>query len=67
MKIHEMHEKGEVLLYLVEADNCREQYLEEFNELKLDLENDNFRRRDYRTLERLLLVFIVARVWTHIS
>jgi len=51
-----MHDQG-VALYLSEADKHRQQYLQELNELKLDLENDNFRRRDYRALERLLQIF----------
>lgn len=51
-----MHDQG-LALYLSEADKHREQYLQELNELRLDLESDNFRRRDYRALERLLQIF----------
>jgi len=51
-----MHDQG-LTLYLIEADKHRQRYLVELDELKLDLDNDNFRRRDYRALERLLQIF----------
>jgi len=51
-----MHDQG-LELYLIEADKHRQQYLQELNELKDDLDSDLFRSRDYRALERLLQIF----------
>lgn len=51
-----MNEQG-LALYLAEARKHSARYLQELNELRDDLENNNFKRRDYRALERLLQVF----------
>ncbi|MFT6732256.1 MAG: hypothetical protein ACJAS9_000435 [Polaribacter sp.] len=51
-----MKNKG-LELYLIEAEKHKSQYFSELNELRQDLLNDNFRRRDYRATERVLQIF----------
>ena len=44
-------------LYLAEVESHKAKYLKELNELRFDLNQSNFKSRDYLAAERLLQVF----------